>query len=154
MELTYVTIIVLASMIFALAGMMGYLYWQQTRMLQHIQSLSSFVSSQIVEHNHEQPEPEPEPEPELEPVVEAEPQPTTEPESDSEDDRLSVEEKVEVVSGPPRPTVVQDKSSSADIDDLQDKTAIQLRELLTQKGIPFGKRDSKPVLLQLLKAIA
>ena len=41
-----------------------------------------------------------------------------------------------------------------DIDDLQSKTATQLRELLTEKGIPFGKRDSKPVLLQLLKAIS
>lgn len=148
MDFTYVTIIVLASMIFALAGMMGYMYWQQTRMLQHIQSLSSFMSSHIVqsqqqeeEHVHEEPEAVPEPK-------EA-PQP--EQEDSEDDDRLSVDEKVEVVQGPP---AVEDKSSSGDIDDLQDKTAAQLRELLTEKGIPFGKRDSKPVLLQLLKAIA
>lgn len=151
MDFTYVTIIVLASMIFALAGMMGYMYWQQTRMLQHIQSLSSFMSSHIVqsqsheEHEHvdEEVQAQPEPVPEV-------PQPERE-DTDSEDDRLSVEEKVELVQGPP---AVEDKSSSADIDDLQDKTAAQLRELLTEKGIPFGKRDSKPVLLQLLKAIA
>jgi hypothetical protein len=148
MDFTYVTIIVLASMIFALAGMMGYMYWQQTRMLQHIQSLSSYMSSHIVqsqpqeEHVHESaPEPEHVPEPAPEPEV------VPEPESE-DDDRLSVEDKVEHVQGPP-----EDKSSP-DIDDLQDKTAIQLRELLTSKGIPFGKRDSKPVLLQLLKAIA
>ena len=147
MELTYVTIIVLASMIFVLAGMIGYLYWQQTRMLQHMQSLSTFIASQLTQPPHEddtevQPLPEPEAEPEPEVKVELD--------SESEDDdRLSVEEKVEVVEGPPPPP-----KEEVDIDDLQTKTASQLKELLTQKGIPFGKRDSKPVLLQLLKAIA
>ena len=135
MELTYVTIIVLASMIFVLAGMIGYLYWQQTRMLQHMQSLSTFMASQFTQppEQEEVPQPPSEPQPEHE---------------SEEDDRLSVEEKVEVVEGPPPP------KEEVDIDDLQYKTATQLRELLTQKGIPFGKRDSKPVLLQLLKAIA
>ncbi len=134
MELTYVTIIVLASMIFVLAGMIGYLYWQQTRMLQHMQSLSTFMASQFTQPPEQEEVPQPP----------SEPQPEHEPE---EDDRLSVEEKVEVVEGPP-------PKEEVDIDDLQSKTATQLRELLTEKGIPFGKRDSKPVLLQLLKAIA
>ena len=129
MELTYVTIVVLASMIFVLSGMVGYLYWQQTRMLQHLQSLAMALAS-FVESQRPQPEPEPEPE---------------------EDDRLSVEveEKVEIVEGPPSkaPTASDD-----DIDDLDGKTAPQLRELLSKKGIPYGKRDSKSVLLQLLKA--
>jgi hypothetical protein len=53
-----------------------------------------------------------------------------------------VKETVEVVEGPP----------PADIDELQDNTSTQLRELLSKKGIPFGKRDSKSVLIQLLKA--
>ena len=131
MELTYVTIVVLASMIFVLSGMVGYLYWQQTRMLQHLQSLAMALAS-FVENQRSQPEPEPESESE-------------------EDDRLSVEveEKVEIVEGPPSkaPTASDD-----DIDDLDGKTAPQLRELLSKKGIPYGKRDSKSVLLQLLKA--
>jgi hypothetical protein len=131
MELTYVTIVVLASMIFVLSGMVGYLYWQQTRMLQHLQSLAMALAS-FVESQRPQPESEPEPEAE-------------------EDDRLSVEveEKVEIVEGPPSkaPTASDD-----DIDDLDGKTAPQLRELLSKKGIPYGKRDSKSVLLQLLKA--
>jgi hypothetical protein len=130
MELTYVTIVVLASMIFVLAGIVGYLYWQQTRMLQHLQSLAmalaSFVESQR-------------------------PEPMSEPTLEEEDDRLSVEveEKVEIVEGPPSeaPTVTE-----VDVDDLDEKTAPQLRELLSKKGIPYGKRDSKSVLLQLLKA--
>lgn len=146
MELTYVTIIVLASMIFILAGMIGYLYWQQTRMLQHMQSISSFMASQFTQHSeehHHEDEHDVETQPLPEPKVEAEPEP--EPESE-DDDRLSVEEKVEVVEGPPKEEV--------DVDDLQSKTTSQLKELLTKKGIPFGKRDSKPMLLQLLKAIA
>lgn len=138
MELTYATIVVLASMVFVLSAMVGYLYWQQTRMLQHIQSLAIVVSTQLVPRH----EPEPEPEPELEeekPVEEEE-------EEDEEDDRVSVKEEVEHVSGAPEEKV--------DIDDLQDKTAAQLREMLTKKGIPFGKRDAKSVLIQLLKATA
>jgi hypothetical protein len=138
MELTYVTIIVLASMVFALAGMVGYLYWQQTRMLQHIQSLSVVLSSQLV-----RPEPLPVEE-EDEPEAAAEVPTETEPEKE-EDDRVSVDEKVEVVKGPPA-------EQEVDVDDLQNKTSTQLRDLLTQKGIPFGKRDSKTILIQLLKA--
>ena len=137
MELTYATIVVLASMVFVLSAMVGYLYWQQTRMLQHIQSLAIVVSTQLVPRH--EPEQEPEPEPEEEKPVEEE-------EEEEEDDRVSVKEEVEHVSGPPEEKV--------DIDDLQDKTAAQLREMLTKKGIPFGKRDAKSVLIQLLKATA
>ncbi len=133
MELTYATIVVLASMVFVLSAMVGYLYWQQTRMLQHIQSLAIVISTQMAPPS----EPEPEPEEEEE---------ETEEEKPEEDDRVSVKEEVEQVTGPPEEKV--------DVDDLQDKTASQLREMLTKKGIPFGKRDAKPVLIQLLKATA
>jgi hypothetical protein len=131
MELTYVTIVVLASMVFVLSGMVGYVYWQQTRMLQHLQSLALALATH----------------------VEMTKQQVVEQEEEEEDDRVSVkeEEKVEVVEGPPK----EDKEPKEDdVDDLQDKTASELKELLTKKGIPFGKRDSKPVLIQLLKATA
>jgi hypothetical protein len=131
MELTYVTIVVLASLIFVLSGMVGYLYWQQTRMLQNLGSLAMALGAHIENTRQQQVE---------EPV--AAEVPVQEEESEDEDDRVSVKETVEVVEGPP----------AADIDDLQDKTSTQLRELLSKKGIPFGKRDSKPVLIQLLKA--
>lgn len=139
MELTYVTILVLASMIFVLSGMIGYLYWQQTRMLQHLQSLASVVATQI--HQVES-EPEVEAEPEPEPEAELEAELTSE-----EDDRMSVEH----IEGPP--STKQDEPP-IDIDDIQSNTVAQLRDLLTGKGIPFGKRDSKTVLIQLLKATA
>ncbi len=122
-------------MIFVLSGMIGYLYWQQTRMLQHIQSLAIVISTQLVPQHQEEEKQEEEVE-----------------ESEEEDDRVSVkEEEVEKVEGPP---VVAEEKKEDDVDDLQDKTAAQLRDLLTKKGIPFGKRDSKPVLIQLLKATA
>lgn len=127
MQFTYVTIVVLASMMFVLSGMVGYLYWQQTKLLQHVQSLALALATHV--ENTRLPEVEAEPEPEEEEV--------------EEDDRVSVtKETVEVVEGPP------------DVDDLQTKTAPQLRELLSAKGIPYGKRDSKTALLELLKATA
>jgi hypothetical protein len=136
MELTYVIIVVLASMIFILAGMVGYLYWQQTRMLQHIQSLAMAVGA--VAEQIRQPE-----------MIEEEPVHVTK-EDDEVDDRVSVKETVEIVEGPPTAT----SADQDDVDDLQDKTSAELKDLLTKKGIPFGKRDSKAVLIQLLKATA
>lgn len=157
MQLTYVAVVILASMVFVLSGMVGYLYWQQTRMLQHLQSLAGVLSTQLVRR----PEPEPEPEHELEP--ESEPEVNAETQTDAEqvnlptvseavaetedDDRLSVDK----VDGPPSKAPAAVVAST---EDLEGKTAAQLRELLTQKSIPFGKRDSKAVLLQLLKATA
>jgi hypothetical protein len=136
MELTYVTIVVLALMVFVLSGMIGYLYWQQTRMLQHLQSLALALATHV-ENTKQQ-----------EVLEEAEAEAQEEEEED--DDRVSVREKVEVVDGPP--AIPNLPATPVDIDDLQDKTAVELRDLLTKKGIPFGKRDSKNVLIQLLKA--
>jgi hypothetical protein len=61
---------------------------------------------------------------------------------------------VEHVTKPPSEPASPPASPEVDIDDLQSKTAAQLRELLGQKGIPFGKRDSKSALIELLKATA
>ena len=132
MDLTYATIIVLASMMFVLSAMVGYLYWQHTRLHQSIQSLAIVVSTLVNPPALPQPEPEPEAEPEAEPEPEVQAKP-------EEDDRVSVT--------PPSPTDI-------DVDDLQTKTAAQLRELLEKKGIPYGKRDSKTTLIELLKATA
>jgi len=142
MDLAYVTIIVLASMIFVLSGMVGYLYWQQTRLQQSIHSLGIVVST-LANPPELEAELEPEPVPVPEPVVQ--PQAVAVEEEEEEDDRVSVEH---VSEAPPKET------ANVDIDDLQSKTASQLREILTQKGIPFGKRDSKSVLIELLKATA
>jgi hypothetical protein len=52
---------------------------------------------------------------------------------------------VDVVEGPP---------AALDTDDLQDKTKKELQELLTKRGIPYGKNDNKGALISLLKATA
>ena len=147
MELTYVTIVVLASLIFVLSGMVGYLYWQQTRILQNLGSLAMALGAHIENTRQQQVVYE-------EQAAVAEVPVEEEDDSDEEDDRVSVKETVEVVEGPPKTvsTPTATEVSSDDIDDLQDKTSSQLRELLSKKGIPFGKRDSKSVLIQLLKA--
>jgi hypothetical protein len=119
-----VSVLVLATMVLVLAGMVGYLYWQQNKILSVVSSLSSFVASQFT------------------PV----PVPDTE---DDEDDRETVVEEKEVVDKVEVPETVPQE---ADVDDLQTKTSVELRDLLSKKGIPYGKRDSKTVLLELLKA--
>lgn len=144
MDLTYMAIIVLAAMIFVLSGMVGYLYWQQTRLTQQIQSLAFAISSHlapqlpapVVPVNLDtEPTADASPEVEEESVQEAE---------IAEDDRASVEH----VEGP----VSTPSAEEEDIDDYQLKTVKQLQDVLTKKGVPFGKRDSKTVLLELLKA--
>jgi flagellar basal body-associated protein FliL len=119
-----VSVLVLATMVLVLAGMVGYLYWQQNKILSVVSSLSSFVASQFT------------------------PVPVSDTE-DEEDDRESVVEEKEVVDKVEVPETVPQE---ADVDDLQTKTSSELRDLLSKKGIPYGKRDSKTVLLELLKA--
>jgi hypothetical protein len=130
-----VSVLVLATMVLVLAGMVGYMYWQQNKVMSVVSSLSSFVASQLV------------------------PPPLDVQDSDGEeeDDRVSVmeEKTVEVVDKVEIPTApVPEVKQEPDVDDLQTKTSVELRDLLSKKGIPYGKRDSKTVLLQLLKASA
>jgi flagellar basal body-associated protein FliL len=139
-----ISVLVLATMVLVLAGMVGYLYWQQNKLMRAMSSLSEFVKSQFTPALVVEPEPEPESEPEAEAEPEAEDDSDEEDEEDEEDDRVSVnliekvsEQKVEI------PQVD---------DDFESKTAPQLRELLNKRGIPYGKRDSKSILLELLKA--
>ena len=131
MQFQTASIALLAGMLFVLAFMVGWLYWQQTRIHQSMNNLALVIAE------HLQPPYEPEPVPEAP--------------AEEEDDRQTVEEehpteaapKAEVVEGPP-----------TDTDDLEGKTRKELQELLTKKGIPFGKNDPKNILIQFLKATA
>ena len=135
MEFQHVSIALLASMVLVLAGMVGWLYWQQTRLFQNMNSIVMVIGDLVRPM-------EPAPEPVAE---EVEPEKPVE----DEDDRVSVEEeapqKVESVSGPPEPI---------DTDGLESKTKKELQDMLTKRGIPFGKNDAKGVLVSLLKATA
>lgn len=150
MDLTYATILVLAAMVFVLAGMIGYVYWQQTRTIQHVQSLALLVQS-LVAQPIEQAEDQQVAEVPVIPQAPQAPQAPQEIDEDTdeedEDDRVSVEH----VSAPPATAAVAD---IMDTDDLHIKTKAQLQKQLSEKGIPYAKSDNKTTLIELLKATA
>jgi len=140
MEFLHASIALLASMVLILAGMVGWIYWQQTRLFQNMNAIALVIGdlNQTLMAT-------------VQPKVELAtiPEPTetvqevTIPTSDDEDDRLSV--TAEVVAGPPEPL---------DTDGLESKTKKELQEILTKRGIPFSRGDAKPALISLLKATA
>jgi len=126
-------------MVFVLAGMVGWLYWQQTRLFQNMNSVLMAIGDITRAMEHPAP-----PEPEAEAPAAA--PPAEKPVEEDEDDRASVEESAtEVVDGPPAPL---------DVDSLQSKSKKELQDMLTKRGLPFSKTDSKPTLTSLLKATA
>lgn len=148
MEFLHASIALLASMVLVLAGMVGWLYWQQTRLFQNMNSIVMIIG-ELARPPVPAPLPEPEavtiPEPESEQEVQVKKEEAEEAEEEEEDDRVSVEETPDVVDGPPAPL---------DTDSLESKTTKELKDLLTKRGIPYGKRDSKNILISLLKATA
>jgi hypothetical protein len=149
MEFLHASLALLASMVLVLAGMVGWLYWQQTRLFQNMNSIIMVIGELA------RPPPVPEPVEDLTELVGlsekvsdqiAELKPEDAPKED--DDRASVEPeapKTEIVEGPPAPL---------DTDGLESKSKKELQELLTKRGIPFGKQDTKSGLITLLKATA
>jgi hypothetical protein len=146
MEFLHASLALLASMVLVLAGMVGWLYWQQTRLFQNMNSVIMVIG--------ELTRPPP-PEEELTELVTlsekvgesiAEVKEAAAPAE--EDDRASVEPEtsgVDIVEGPPAPL---------DTDGLESKSKKELQDILTKRGIPFGKTDTKSALLSLLKATA
>lgn len=133
MEFEHAAIALLASMVLVLAGLVGWLYWQQTRMFQNMNNIVMVVGELAAARV-----------PEPEAIAE---EPVAEVETEEEDDRVSVDgvEPV-IVSGPP--------AEATDTDGLESKSKKELQDILTKKGIPFGKADNKNALISLLKATA
>jgi hypothetical protein len=135
MEFLHASIALLASMVLVLAGMIGWLYWQQTRLFQNMNSIVMVIGELARPPPAVIPE-----ETEVEPTTtETAPVPIPEPET-PEDDRVSVEK--------------EPVSTETDTDDLEGKTKKELADILTKKGIPFSKSDNKNALISLLKATA
>lgn len=132
MEFHQAAVALLASMVLVLAGMVGWLYWQQQRIFQNMNNIVGVIGELASRPAVlSMPEPKPESEPQQE-----------------EDDRVSVDETspdVPIVDGPP---------SELDTDGLESKPKKELQEMLTKRGIPFGKADNKTALISLLKATA
>ncbi len=142
MEFLHASLALLASMVLVLAGMVGWLYWQQTRLFQNMNSIIMVIGELA------RPPPMPVEEAvDLNALSETVEETVAEP-KEEEDDRASVEPeapKTEVVEGPPAPL---------DTDGLESKSKKELQDLLTKRGIPFGKGDTKSGLISLLKATA
>lgn len=133
MDFEHAAIALLASMVLVLAGMVGWLYWQQTRIFQNMNNIVMAVS--------ELARPPP-------PALEEQPVAQVEEEEEEADDRVSVDTEQPVVSaeavviaGPPE-----------DTDDLEGKSKKELQDILSKRGIPFSKSDNKNALVSLLKA--
>lgn len=127
MEFLHASIALLASMILVLAGMVGWLYWQQTRLFQNMNSIVMIIS-------------------EIARPVEPAPEPVEQAQPQQEDDRVSVVQDEE-----PAVTVGE---VPVDTDNLDSKTKKELKDMLTKRGIPFGPKDDKNALISLLKATA
>jgi hypothetical protein len=146
MEFLHAAIALLASMVLVLAGMVGWIYWQQTRLFQNMNAVALVIgdlNQTLMATQTAQPRVELATVPEPTETLQRAEIPTSD--EEEEDDRLSVAQEAEVVSGPPAPL---------DTDGLQDKSKKELQEILTQRGIPYSKSDAKPVLISLLKATA
>jgi hypothetical protein len=134
MEFLHAAVALLSSMVLILAGMVGWLYWQQTRIFQNMNNIVMAIGELARV-------PTPDVHTVEVPILVSPPE--------EEDDRVSVEEEedteVDVVEGAPAPI---------DTDGLEDKSTKELKDMLTKRGIPFGKRDSKNILITLLKATA
>lgn len=132
MEIERTAIALLASMVLVLAGMVGWLYWQQTRIVQNMGHIIAAIG-ELAQR----------------PAVVSFPAPAAKAEEtvEEEDDRASVEQETPaVVSGPP--------AAETDIDDLEGKSKKELQDILTKRGIPYSKSDTKSALVSLLKATA
>jgi hypothetical protein len=126
----------LASMVLVLAGMVGWLYWQQQRLFQNMNNIVSVIG-ELASRPAATTITFPAPEPEHEKPVEKE--------EEEEDDRVTVDEslpQVPVVDGPPM----------LDTDGLESKSKKELQDILTKRGLPYNRSDNKTALLSLLKA--
>lgn len=140
MEFFHGIVALVAGIVLILTGLVAWMYIQQSRMAQAINALAvavttpppSFLSHPPVEEPVEQ-----EQEQLHEQVV---------------DDRVSVHD------ADAEPEQEQEEEEMGvigeDISDFTGKTVVQLRDLLTAKGIPYSKSDKKPTLLSLVQAAA
>jgi hypothetical protein len=147
MEFFHGVVALVAGIVLILTGLVAWMYVQQSRMAQAINALAIAITApppSFAQHEHE---PEVSHEDEL--VAETrevpevpEPPETTVP---PQDDRVSVHEDLEH-DGEDVELMGEDMAT------LGGKTAVQLREMLTAKGIPYSKSDKKSTLVSLLQA--
>ena len=127
MEFFHGVIALLSGIVLVLSGLVAWLYVQQSRMSQGLNAIAIALTTPPPSY------------PSAEEVI------SKNEEALHVDDRVTVEEhddeeEVEMVG--------------EDMTDLKSKTMTQLREMLTEKGIPFNKSDKKGTLISLVQAAA
>jgi hypothetical protein len=139
MEFFHGVVALVAGIVLVLTGLVAWMYIQQSRMAQAINALAIAITAPPPSFSQPEPEPEVSHEDELHAAAPAgEAAPETAPVAD---DRVSVHEDDE-----------DTEMMGEDMATLGGKTVVQLRELLTAKGIPYSKSDKKPTLISLLQA--
>ena len=145
MEFFHGVVALVAGIVLILTGLVAWMYVQQSRMAQAINALAIAITAPPPSFAQSQPEPESDREPEVSHEDELHapaPESQTEapvPEAEH-DDRVSVHEDEDV------------ELMGEDMATLGGKTAAQLREMLTTKGIPYSKSDKKSTLISLIQA--
>lgn len=141
MEFLHGIVALLAFVVMMLSGLVAWLYMKQARLLQAVNTLAIAMSTP----------PPPPPIPFEEIPASAEP----EVKQEEEDDRVSVYEDDDnsTAVSDVEDTPLQAQAPTHDEDtDFTKKTVVELRTLLSAKGIPFNKSDKKPTLISLLQA--
>ena len=143
MEFFHGVVALVAGIVLILTGLVAWMYVQQSRMAQAINALAIAITApppSFAQHEHE---PEVSHEDELSAPA---PAPAEAP-APPQDDRVSVHEDAEHEhEGDDVELMGEDMAT------LGGKTAVQLREMLTAKGIPYSKSDKKSTLISLLQA--
>jgi hypothetical protein len=124
MEFFHGVIALLSGIVLVLSGLVAWLYVQQSRHSQAINALAIALTTVPPSY------------PTAEEVI-----------AKHEDDRVTVEDHDDHDEEDDDIEV-----SGEDMTDLKSKTVVQLREMLTEKGIPFNKSDKKGTLISLVQA--
>jgi hypothetical protein len=143
MEFFHGVVALVAGIVLILTGLVAWMYVQQSRMAQAINALAIAITApppSFAQHS-------PETEHEHEPEVSHEDELSAPAPAPPQDDRVSVHEDAEHEhEGDDVELMGEDMAT------LGGKTAVQLREMLTAKGIPYSKSDKKSTLISLLQA--
>jgi HeH/LEM domain len=127
MEFFHGVVALLAGLVLVLSGLVVWLYVQQSRQQQAISAIAVAITTPPPSYPSE------------DAVFKQET-----PDNVQVDDRVTVEDEDEDEEGL--------EVEGEDMTDLKSKTVLQLREMLTDKGIPFNKSDKKSTLISLVQA--
>lgn len=126
MEFFHGIIALICGVVLVLSALVAWLYVQQSRQSQALNAIAIALTTPPLSY------------PSAEEVVAKEELPVV-------DDRVTVNEEDDEEEE-------DEYVPTEDMTDLNGRTVVQLREMLTEKGIPFNKSDKKGTLISLVQA--